>query len=178
MAQKPRSDSTLDSLTSKQKEQLRDWLVEENLSYADAIERLRQDFNVRTSAGALSRFYATQCFSLRSSEAAEFAENVVSQVTSSGENYDKATLALIKQKAFERAYARGGNLDELATLAKIIGDSAKLELKRRDQELAERRIKLLEEKARQADTAKQISGDSALTPAEKEARLKAVFGIQ
>ena len=177
MAQKPRSDSTLDSLSPEQKKMLREWLVEENLSYKEARDRLHEDFNVRTSVGALSRFYATQCFALRSSEAKDFAEQVLKDLTADGTQFDQATIALIKQKAFERAYARDGNLEDLAILAKIIGDAAKLQLKQKDQALAERRIAILEKKAEQADQALQISGDGNLTPAEKETRLKAVFGI-
>lgn len=129
MAKKPRSDKKLAALNPEQKALLRTWLVEENLSYEKARERLWDDFNIRVSVGALSNFYATDCFSLRSSEAKDFAEHVVEELTASGDKFDEATLSLIRQKAFERAYARDGNLDELATLAKIIGDSQKLRLK-------------------------------------------------
>jgi hypothetical protein len=38
-------------------------------------------------------------------------------------------------------------------------------------------VKLLEAKAAQADAAQGIATDAALSPEEKEARIKAVFGI-
>ncbi len=177
MAQKPRSDSTLDSLTPAQKKMLREWLVDENTSYKDAKDRLYQDFNIRTSVGALSRFYATQCFALRSSEAKDFAEQVLSDLTADGTQFDEATIALIKQKAFERAYARDGNLEDLAILAKIIGDSAKLQLKKKDQALAERRIQLLEKKAEQADKAKEIVGNKDLSEQEQAQQIRSLFGM-
>lgn len=129
MARKTRSDSKLAALDAQQKDLLRTWLIDENLSYQDAKQRLWEDFNVQTSVGALSSFYATECFALRSSEARDFAERVVQELTTSGDKFDEATLRLVRQKAFERAYARNGDLDELATLAKIIGDSQKLKLK-------------------------------------------------
>lgn len=173
---KPRSDSTLASLNPQQKAQLRTWLVDENKSYEEVSALLHADFNVRAGVTAVRKFYGTDCFSLRSSEAKEFAEQVVSELKSTGENFDTATMALVKQKAFERAYAKNGNIEELATLAKILGDSAKLELKRKDQELTERRVKLLEKAAALAEEAKTVTNDAALSDAEKLARYKAIFG--
>lgn len=176
---KPRSDNRLASLPPAQKAQLRAWLGEENKSYAEVRDLLRERFGVAAGITAIRRFYATDTFALRSHEASEFAVRVVEEFQkTSPQAFDTATLALIRQKAFERAYAREGSVDELAILAKIIGDSAKLDLKRRDQELAERRVKLLEKKAAQADQAEQATRDPALTPAQREARLKEIFGLK
>lgn len=177
MARKPRSDSALDSLPAHQREQLRTWLVDENLSYEKAVERIEQDFGVRTSRSAVQQFYALRCFSLRSSEAREFAEHTVRELKNSGESFDEATIALVRQKAFERAYAKDGNLDELAVLAKILGDSRKLSLKAQEVALTDRRIKLLEAKAAQADKAKAITGNPELSEAEKGAQLRLLFGM-
>src|SRR5690348_9537748 len=127
MSAKPRSDSKLAALNPQQKAQLRTWLVDENKSYEEVRTLLHDDFNVRVGVTAIQRFYASDCFSLRSSEAKEFAEQVAEEYAKSGESFDAATLAAVKQKAFERAIARNGNIEELATLAKILGDSAKLE---------------------------------------------------
>lgn len=142
MATKPRSDSTLDSLSPEVKEQLRERLIGENMSYADAKEWLHQDFNVRTSIGALSRFYATRCFASRSSEAREFAEQVRKDLEEGGSKFDEATNALITQKAFELSYARKCSIEDLAVLAKIRGDSAKLKLKERELSISEEAMKL------------------------------------
>jgi hypothetical protein len=174
---KPRSDSKLAALNPQQRAQLRTWLVEENKSYEDVQKLLRDDFNVRVGLSAISRFYATDCFALRSSEAKEFAEQVAAELASSGESFDAATMALVKQKAFERAYAKNGNLKELTALAKIIGDSAKRDLKKFDQRLAERRVILLEKKAEQADKAKAITGDETLTDEQKAAAMRSLFGM-
>jgi hypothetical protein len=177
MSRKPRSDAKLKSLPPNQREMLVRWLVDENLSYDQAVERLEKDFNVRTSVGALSAFYATECYSVRSSEAKEFAERVEQELLQGEPNFDLATLALVKKKLFERAYARDGDVDELAVLAKIIGDTAKLRLKEKDQEIATRRLAILEKKAAQADEAKSVAASEDLSAEEKERRLKAVFGI-
>lgn len=174
---KPRSDKKLAALNPQQRVLLRCWLVEDNLSYAEARDRLWQDFRLRVSTGALSSFYATECFSLRSSEAKDFAEQVVQELKTSGDKFDEATLSLIRQKAFERAYARDGNLDELATLAKIIGDSQKLAIKGRQVSLAERRVKLLEQKAAQADQTEKILKDDTLTEEQQAAQVRSLFGM-
>jgi len=175
---KPRSDNKLAALPPAQKAQLRTWLVEENRAYEEVVGLVRERFGVRTSTGALCKFYATDCFSLKSSEARDFAEQVVAELKTHGESkFDEATLALVRQKAFERAYAKDGSIDELATLAKILGDSAKVELKRRGLDLTERRIKILEKKAAQADQAKAIAGNKDLSEAEQAAQMRALFGM-
>jgi hypothetical protein len=175
---KPRSDSKLASLPPKQKAELRAWLIEDNKSYEEARELVRQKFGVYTSTGALSKFYRTECFTLRTSEAKAFAEEAVKAGRASVANLDEATELIIRQRAFEQAYARNGDLDALAILSKILGDRKKLELKERDQALDERRIKILEAKAAQADQAKGVAADQALTPAEREAKLKEIFGLK
>lgn len=139
---KKRSDSTLDSLSPEQKQMLRDWLVEENLGYKEAKDRLWQDFNVRTSIGALSRFYATQCFSLASSQAKLLSEQIAADLDAE-RNLDRATLALVKKAAFLRASARDSELkvNELATLAGIVGDSRKQLLKEQQLEFSREKFR-------------------------------------
>jgi len=177
MARKPRSDSKLDSLPEHQRESLRRWLSEENLSYEIAQQRLEQDFGVTSSISALQSFWRRRCFRQRASEAKSFTETVLKQLQGNAENFDEATLALVRQKLFERAMAKTGDIAELSTLAKIIGDSQKLALKAQQIELQSRRLSLLEKKAAQADEAEGVLNDGQLTPEQKEQRIKAVFGI-
>lgn len=80
----------------------------------------------------------------------------------------------------EQARARGdrkGFLD-VATLDLMERTArTKAAQKTKDQELAERRVKLLEEKARQADAAKGILENKGLSDAQKRARMREVFGL-
>jgi len=174
---KPRSDAKLKSLPPHQRDTLIRWLTEENLSYDQARERLYQDFSIKTSTGALSQFYASSCFTLRYSQAREIADTVAESMKASPDQFDQATISLIRQKAFERAVSKDGNLDELTLLAKMLHDSRKLQLKEKDQSLQERRIAILEQKAAQADTATRIVKDAELTEEEKAKRLKSLFGM-
>lgn len=132
MARKPRSNAKLKSLPPHQREMLVRWLVDENLSYENAKDRLEQDFNVTTSVGALSNFYATECWEQSSQQARDFAEQVRQAAKSSAEDFDTATLALVQERAFVLAKTKGSDVSDLATLAKIIGESAKLRLKQRE----------------------------------------------
>lgn len=175
---KPRSDAKLKSLPPHQRQQLIRWLTEENLSYADARDRLWQDMGVRTSAGALSGFFASECFTLRYTQARELADTVGEAMASDPEKFDQATIALVKQKAFERAVARDGDIKELAILASIIGDTAKVRIKQQELALSERRIALLEAKAAQADAAEHVVRDTDLTPEQRTARMREIFGLK
>ena len=179
MSRKKRSDTKLLSLLNPQQQaHLRTLLVDENKSYQEAQTWLRDEYNVRVGIGAIQRFYASECFALRSSEAKEFAARVEQELIANDATFDKATLALIKQRAFERAYAKNGSIDELQKLAGMIGDSARLALKTKDVALTERRIVLLEQKAAQADAGKAVADATDLSPEEQLARFKQVFGAK
>ncbi|AHF94210.1 hypothetical protein OPIT5_08295 [Opitutaceae bacterium TAV5] len=130
---KPRSDSKLKSLPQHQQETLRRWLLEENVSYEDARERVHMDFGVKVSKGAIQNFYAT-CRSLEERDhAREFAEAICASAEGDGANFEQATLRLVREKAFILARMEGAeSINELATLAKVLGESAKLEIKKRE----------------------------------------------
>ena len=55
----PRSDSRLAQLPLAQRHLLERWLFVENVSYAQAVERIAQEFGVKTSTGAVRRFFET-----------------------------------------------------------------------------------------------------------------------
>jgi HJR/Mrr/RecB family endonuclease len=172
---KPRSDSKLKSLPPQQRETLVRWLAEENIAYDEARERLRREFGVKTSTGALVNFYATCCWKRSSEHAREFSEQVTEAAKSGGEDFDTATLALIQERAFVLARTQGSDVGDLATLAKIISDSVKLRIKQRELDLGARRVALLEKKAAQADEAQAATEDNTLTDEERTKRLRQIF---
>ena len=121
---KKRSDSKLGAEPIRSR--VIQWLVEDNLSYDDAQKQIWDDFGVRVSKGTLSEFYRTECFTLRSSEAKAFAEHVVETAQADGDKYDEATLALIKQRAFEQVLLDSGDggLEQLRAVIEHAGDDA------------------------------------------------------
>jgi len=76
---------------------------------------------------------------------------------------------LVSQKAFELAVAQSGDVKSLATLVQLL-------LKARQQELDERKVKLLEQKAAQADATRDVV-ESKLTPEQQQARIREIFGL-
>lgn len=143
---KPRSDAKLRSLTSEQKTQLTDWLVEENISYDQAVERIAERWDIETSRGAVSKFFQKECFDLRFRKARNDADRIKELLQEEPDAFGEATLAAIAQRAFELSVAMDGDVGDLATLAKIMGDSARLALKQEQLELDKRKVAAMEAK--------------------------------
>lgn len=174
MSKKPRSDSKLDALTREQKEQLASWLTVENLSYAKARARLLKEHGVATSPAALvsfySRFASPWKYAQAKGEADAFAQLMEGQ-------FDAATIKRAKQLAFEAMSGPKPDLKSAKALLKMVGDSAKVKIAEERVSLDTRKVKLLEQKAAQADAAKGIVTDTELTEEEKAQRLRSLFGM-
>ena len=127
---KPRGDSKLARLSEHIREQLDAWLVVDNLTYDQVREKLHMDFNVETSNRALSVYYSEELFEVRNKRAADLADRVAASLEANPDKFDLATITAVRQRAFNLAVADGGSVKDLAILAGILGDSAKLKLKR------------------------------------------------
>jgi hypothetical protein len=176
MSRKPRSDAKLRNLPPEQKTALVDWLVDEGVSYKEAKSRLEERFGVRTSDGALADFWALECYQLRFRKARGFADQIVDTMREGEDAFDEATLKAVGQRAFQLAVAKEADVNDLATLLKIVGDTAKLKLQRDKLELDLRKVTLLEKKAAFVDELKARSDErGGLQPedlAELERKLK------
>lgn len=174
LAKKIRGDSRLDALPPEQKEQLADWLTVDNLTYAQARDRVKAEFGVSTNVSALCSFFsrfATPRKYARSREAAEeFAELMEG-------NFDAATIKAAKQIAFDAMTAQRPDLKSARAVLKIVGDSQKLALAQEKLSLDARKVKLLEQKAALADQATGIEQDKTLTEEEKAQRMRALFRL-
>lgn len=171
MNRKPRSDSVLDQLPAQQRDALGKWLLVENVSYTEALERLRTEFGVRSSLPALSGFYQRlqqQRLLERISQAKDLARSIKGELAASN-TATLPTIELIAQRAFELAVQESPDVRDLAQLTQLL-------LKARQMDLDERRIKLLETKAAQADQAGEVV-KSDLSPEEKVTRFREIFGM-
>jgi hypothetical protein len=173
---KPRSDSKVAGLAPEIRAEVARRLGEANESYKDVAAWLKAEHGVTVSDGALCNWYSVHSWSQNAATARQFAEQVKAESKAQG-NYDAATLALVQERAYIMARTQGADVNALATLAGIIGDSAKLRLKEREVALTERRVVLLEKKAAQADAAEGIVKDGDLNEAEKAQRLRSLFGM-
>lgn len=173
---KPRSDSKIAKLTPELRAEIVRRLSEENQSFKDVAAWLKEDGHA-ISATALHDWYSIHSWRESAASARGVAEQVRTDAAASGD-YDAATLALVKERAYILARTKGANVKDLAVLAGIVGDSAKLAIKQREVGLAERRIVLLEKKAAQADAAQGLADDDTLTDEQRTAKLRQIFRMQ
>lgn len=168
----------IEGLPRNQREALEGWLFEENLSYDVALERLHLDFGVRSSRSALERFYrrtAQRRLLERIARNASEANEIEAEFTKNPAPVPQAVVKLVTQLAFEEITAgRAMDKEFIVKLTKLAVDSG---LKAKKLELDQRRIELLEAKAKQADEASKALGDSKMTEEEKQQRLRQIFGM-
>lgn len=138
---KPRSDSKVAGLAPEIRAEVARRLGEANESYKDVAAWLKADHGVTVSDGALCNWYSVHSWSQNAATARQFAEQVKAESKAQG-NYDAATLALVQERAYIMARTQGADVNALATLAGIIGDSAKLRLKEREVALNESSLNL------------------------------------
>ena len=169
---KPRSDAILLNLPEEQQAKLADWLLS-GMPYHEARVLVEKEFGKSVkSLSAFAEFWCAVCqpaLLSRRSRALGAASVRAEAVRLNAGEFDIATLDAIKQKAYELAESPDANPKDVKSILTLV-------LKARDQDLEERRISLLEQKARQADEAQQVMA-SALTADEKAARMRQIFGM-
>lgn len=166
-ARKQRSDATLKTLPEVVQEQLFALLRTE--SYANVRVAVREKWDVETSAASLSEFFRWYPTTRRLEAAQSTADQVEKTLRTLGDvNLDDAKIQKAVQAVFEAEALRTGDSETYIGLANI-------RLKREAGERDDRRIKLLEKKAAQADEAEGVTKDASLTPEQKQARMRQIF---
>lgn len=168
MDRKPRSDSKLDSLPESRLLELRDGMLS-GWSHEECKSWLAAECSLSCSGSALTNFYKRHCLPiLRESRAlaAVKAEAIVEEAGRT--DWNAATMELVKQVSFEM-------LSGQRTDPKVAEKFVKLILKADSAERDDRKLRLLEAKAAQADAANAVANDGKLTPEQKDAELKRIF---
>lgn len=190
---KTRGDSKLDALTEEQKALLEKWLFAENVTYSEARKRCQLQFSLSVSIDALGQWRrrlerekladrALKQALAKASESAASAQAVVRSLEELKDPFWDALKGQIGQLAFERTMEGQQlplkNLKDLTIImTEGLRDSIareKITLGREKLAQMDRRLKLLE--AREAKT-REVVTDAKLSPEEKEARVKEIFGI-
>ena len=141
-------------------------------SYAEVKAWLKAEHGIATSTGSLSQFYSWFPLSRRLEQASAFADTLKDQIAQLPAMNGRAEeLSDITQIAFEMQAAQEQD-------GELFYNLRKLRLKERDQKLVERRVKLLEQKAAQADAASHVLQDTTLTPEQREQRVREALGIK
>lgn len=130
---KPRSDSKVARLPEETRAEIVRRLAEENQSFKEVSAWLKDD-GISISATALHDWYSVHSWKISAASARQVADQARDDAAASGD-YDAATLALVKERAYILARTKGASVKDLAMLADIIGESAKLTLKKRELEL-------------------------------------------
>ena len=176
---KPRSDARLRNLPEELRDELVRRLVVEGERYADVRDWLAKEHAVKTSVGALSEFWNSDCVRVKFLRAKGTADTVKGDLAAAGGDFGEAAVNALSQRVFELAIAPGVDAEEVATLVRAITAHRRVENQSASLELANRRIRLLEEKAeadrkvleRAAAEAKS-GGLTAATLEEMERRAK------
>ena len=166
---KARSDAWHAGMTIRQLDQVFTWCGETD-GYAGAAGRVKQEFGRSPSVTALSNWYQTWPLQRAFLTAGSVAERI-KEAARDLPNLD------IKPEQVEQLGQTAFMIDALSRMDRDTFFEARRS-SQRDRELAqvERRIVLLEKKAAQADAAENIAR-SELTPEEKQAKMREIFGL-
>lgn len=140
---KKRSDSVIDGLPQNQREQIEAWLLDENLSYAEAQQRARADLDIRLSSSALSSFFQ-ECSQRRMldriTSSRKNANEVIKKFKENPADMYSALVNIVGQAAFE-ASMKGEDLDP-----KLVFNFTKLVMHAKKQSLEEQSLALQRDK--------------------------------
>lgn len=175
---KTRSDAKLLNLPEEQQAQLAEWLLG-GMPYHVAQASVEKEFGVRVSLGAFSQFWAEVCtpqLLRRRSEAAQAADEIAAEASRRPGAFDEATLAALRQKAFELAISPNASPKDVKALYVLIQKARDQDLEERKVGQADRRLVLLEERMRAVQSAVTEARTGGITEAtlakiEQAARL-------
>ena len=160
---KIRSDSLYAKLAPAQREELLHALIVEAKSYDWAVDKC-EEWNVSTSPSGLSALLSRHGIRWRierAKVAAKASEKTLPK------NHEEATRRGLAQREFELAFD-DLSVKELVALKRLQLAQAKIELD-------SRKLAILEAKQQEAE---KTLADPDLSPAEKEAKMREVFGLQ
>lgn len=169
---KTRSDSRMAALPETTRDEL--LAMDERREPLRVMRAWLHEQGHRFAASTISDWLAqerTARFAARLKSAAAVADEVAKEAAAaSGDDVDNAIIAGVKELTLDLISRQGTDPKDLRGLLGLV-------LQSRKQDLEARRVAVLERKAEQADKARAITTDEKLSPAEKEARYRAVFGI-
>ena len=162
---KLRADSTFARLSEEQLAQVDDLLLS-GTSYED-VRAYMAECGLTCSHTSVADYYHTHILPRKWARQQRLAREL-NAVDTSG--LDDATLDAVRARAMELAITPGSEVKHIKALYELV-------IKAHAQRLDERRVVMLEKKAAAADAAADAVKDKTLSPAEKEARIKEIFGL-
>ncbi|MGA2658182.1 MAG: hypothetical protein ABSH34_11775 [Verrucomicrobiota bacterium] len=177
---KLRNDSTWNQLTPEQRDTLEIWLFDDNLGYAETVERIRREFGLQATVSSVGRFRRRraaerQAQDFADAQAAALELNVLpGNVTSLRE----AVVKLAAKTAFNLATEKPDDLRPAVPLIKLLLASEAIEIRHSRLKLAQTRLEhhvataALQELPNLRTYLKALENDADLTGDEKLDRLR------
>ena len=163
---KLRKDSKFAALTDEQRDELAAYMLGGGVSLADTQQWLAAR-GVKVSQQSISEYYRLHVLPSKWQRMAQTAA-VLNKVE--GESVTDAAHRAVAQRVFELSTDPEADPEQLAKFYKLMNDGQATAQ-------GERKLRLLEQKAAAADDAAAAIRDNTLTAAEKEARIKEIFGL-
>jgi hypothetical protein len=167
-SRKQRGDSRLKTLKEDLQEVIATKCAEGK--YDDVRRWLKAEWNIATSVGALSEFFSWYCLRQRLEKAHNHTNHLEQLINEEGLAIEPNKLRDVMNGVFLNVASASGDFETFEAAFKLL-------LKAQKQALDERKVTLLEKKAAQAEEAEKLLKDQSLSTAQKQARMKEVFGI-
>lgn len=106
--------------------------------------------------------------------AASGANEVAEEAQKSPAEFDRATLDMIRQLAFELADVDAPDVGGVKTLVGLLLKHGDQEIKREQVEVSKRKLAILEQ---QQSRAKETLSDAALSPEQRQQKMREIFGL-
>jgi hypothetical protein len=149
---KPRPDAKLLTLSDAQQTLLCDWLLS-GMPYHKVRPLVEAQFNIKTSNAALSNFWDSVCsveLSARRARAVKASDEVAKDIARRPGQFDKATIDLLQQRAFELASNPGVNPEEVKEIFALVLKSRDQDIREKDIDIKLRRLQLVENQMQKA----------------------------
>ncbi len=180
---KMRNDSTWNQLTPEQRETLETWLFDENLGYAETVERVRREFGLQATTSSVGRFRRRRA---AEHQAEDFADAQAAAIDLNDLHLNLTSLreALVKlaaKTAFSLVTEKPDALRPAVPLIKLLFASEAIGIRRSRLRLAQTRFghdataASLKELPNLRACLKALEDDTDLTHDEKIDRVRAVL---
>jgi hypothetical protein len=169
---RPRSDSALMSLPDDRQRELFDFCDGHRKDGLRKIrELLKDEQGVDVSLSTLSNWLNWYSLRAKIGNVSAMADDLARILKERPDlNLDDATIMRAAQAFFEAKAMQESDAETYVKLAGVRKGTAEIRIK-------ERRIKIEEQKLRQAEAAKEVAKDTSLTPEQKEMRYREIFGL-
>jgi hypothetical protein len=178
---KLRNDSTWNQLTPEQRETLETWLFDENLGYAETVDRVRREFGLQSTTSSVGRFRRRRAAERQAEDLADAqaAALELNDIPADLTSLREALVKLAAKTAFNLVTDEPGDLRPAVPLIKLLLASEAIEIRHSRLKLAQTRFEhgaataALKELPNLRAYLKALENDTGLTHDEKIDRLRA-----